>query len=93
MIDRAVSNRILTASSLAYFGEPLIGRLLRGVLSVECVEGRDVEDIACVLGGELGMRIGRGVRGVVGPVRVGEIAHWTGRGKRKKKEKDERKKG
>ena len=82
-----VSNRILTASSLAYFGEPLIGRL-RGVLSGEGVEGRHVEDIPCGLGGELGMRVGGGVRGVVGPVRVGEITHWTGRCKRKKKEKE-----
>jgi hypothetical protein len=78
---------ILTASSLAYFGESLIGRL-RGVLGGEGVEGSHVEDISCVLGGELGMRVGGGVRGVVGPVWVGEITHWTGRCKRTKKEKE-----
>jgi hypothetical protein len=68
---RKVSNRILTASSLAYFGEPVIGSL-RGVLSGESFEGRDVEGIS---GRERVVTVGGGIRRIVGPVRVGEIAH------------------
>jgi hypothetical protein len=68
---RKVSNRILTASSLAYFGESVIGRLLGG----EGVEGRHVEDISCVLGRDWVMTVGGGIRRIVGSVRVGEIAH------------------
>jgi hypothetical protein len=68
---RKVSNRILTASSLAYFGESLIGSLCV-VVGVECVEGRDVEDIACVLGRE---GVVWGIRRIVGSVWVCEIAH------------------
>lgn len=74
---RKVSNRILTASSLAYFGEPVIGRL-RGVLSRERVEGRDVEDISCVLGRELVVRVSGGIGRIVGSVWVGKIAHLNG---------------
>ena len=76
-----MSNGILTASSLAYFGEPLIGRR-RGVVGGEGVEGGHVEDIPCGLGGEGGTGVGGGVRGV-----VGEIAHWTGDAKKKKRER------
>ena len=82
MNDRSckkVSNRILTASSLAYFGEPLIGRL-----GGEGVERGHVDDIPCVLGRELRVRVGGGVGGVVGSVWVGEIAH-EGKGRRKRK--------
>jgi hypothetical protein len=68
---RKVSNRILTASSLAYFGESMIGSL-RGVLSGERVEGGDVEDVS---GRERVVTVGGGIRRIVGPVRVGEIAH------------------
>ncbi len=64
---------ILTASSLAYFGEPVIGRL-RGVLR-EGVEGGHVDDISRILRRKLGVAVSRGVRRIVGPVCVGEIAH------------------
>jgi len=69
MNDRSCSNRILTASSLAYFGEPMIGRLLGG----KGVEGSHVEDIARR---DWVMTVGVGIRRIVGSVRVGEIAHW-----------------
>ena len=65
---------MLTASSLAYFGEPVIGRL-RGVLSGECVKGRHVNDASCVLRRIMGVAVSRGVRRLIGSVCVGEIAH------------------
>ena len=65
---RKVSNRILTASSLAYFGESLIGSLCV-VVGVECVEGRDVEDVAWREG------VVWGIRRIVGSVWVCEVAH------------------
>lgn len=45
------------------------------MLSVERVEGRDVEDIP---GRELVVSVGGGIRRIVGSVRVGEIAHRKG---------------
>jgi hypothetical protein len=65
---------ILTASSLAYFGEPVIGRL-RGVLSGEGVEGCHVNDVSRILRRKLGVAVSRGVRRFVGSLCVGEIAH------------------
>jgi hypothetical protein len=77
MIDRAESNRnTLTASSLAYFGETMIGRL-SGVLSGEGVEGGQVDDVARILSSKVGMTVRRGTRRIVGSVCVGEITHWS----------------
>jgi hypothetical protein len=72
----------LTASSLAYLGQPVIGRL-RGVLSGEGVEGRHVHDASRTLLRKLRVAISRGVRGIVGSVCVGDIAHRK-RGSRQK---------
>ena len=65
---------ILTAPSLAYFGESVIGRL-RGVVSGEGVEGSHAEDISCILSSKLRMGVGGGIRSIVGSVRVCDIAH------------------
>ena len=51
------------------------------MLSGKGVKG---EDVSCVLGGEVGMGVGGGVRGVVGSVWVCEIGHW----KRKEEERE-----
>lgn len=40
------------------------------------VEGSHVDDISCILGSKLGMAVGGDVRRIVGPVWVGEKAHW-----------------
>jgi hypothetical protein len=45
-------------------------------MSGECVEGSHVDDISCILGSKLGMAVSGGVRRIVGPVWVGEKAHW-----------------
>ena len=61
------------------------------MLRAECVEGRHVEDVSCVLRRE---RVGGLVRGIIGPLRVCEIAHGRkGRSKGKKKEKERKVKG
>ena len=46
------------------------------MMSGEGVEGSHVDDISCILGSKLGMAVSGGVRRIVGPVWVGEKAHW-----------------
>ena len=65
---------ILTASSLAYIGESVIGRLRR-VLSGQGVEGRHVNDVSRTLRRKVGVAVSRGFRETVGSGCVGEIAH------------------
>jgi hypothetical protein len=71
---------------------------LRGVMSGEGVEGSHVENISFILGSsKLGVAESGGVRRLVGPVWIGEKAHWrrrTGAGgamrRRRKKRGEER---
>jgi hypothetical protein len=64
------------------------------VMGGEGVEGSHVDDVSCILGSELGMAVGGGVRRIVGPVWVCEKAHWRrsseGWRRRRKKEKSRR---
>ena len=56
---------------------------LRGVMSGEGVEGSHVDNISFILGSKLGVAESGGVRRLVGPVWIGEKAHWrrrTGQG-------------
>ena len=74
IVRRSKVMGVLTASSLAYFGESMIGRL-RGVLSGQSVEGRHVNDVSRILPRAGEVAISRGVRKIVGSMCVGEIAH------------------
>ena len=73
MIDRSSAKANTNSIESRLLWGVVIGRL-RGVLSGECVEGRHVNDVSCVLRRKMGV-VSRGARRFIGAVCVGEIAH------------------